>query len=59
MKAKGAFLNNATHPLRERPRSPGGAVGGKVRAVIFFFLLVFEVKTPDSIRASNYTVSTA
>jgi hypothetical protein len=57
VKAKGAFLNHTTHPLRERPGSPGSTVWGKVRAVIFFFCLVFKVKIPHPIGAGNDTVS--
>jgi hypothetical protein len=57
VKTKGAFLYHAPHPLGEWPGPYGNAVGREVRAVVLFFCLVFEVKTPDSIGAGNDTIS--
>jgi len=59
VKTKGAFLNYTMHPMRKRPNTPIGTLGRKVRAVIFLFLWLLIVKTPDSIGTGSNTILAA
>jgi len=59
VEAKGAFLNHTMHPMRKRPNAPIGTLGRKVRAVVFIFLWLLIVKTPDPIGTGNNTILAA